>query len=39
MYVLIWKYVDVCINLKKHIFDLEEYVHMVWRIWRIDGDE
>jgi hypothetical protein len=29
MYVLIWKNVDVRINYKKIIYDLEEYVHMV----------
>jgi hypothetical protein len=33
MYVLIWEYVDVRISFKQHIYDFEEYVHMVWRIW------
>jgi len=33
MYVLIRKYVGVHINFKKPIYDLEKYVHMVWKIW------
>jgi hypothetical protein len=31
MYVLIQEYVNVHINLKKPIYNLEEYVHMVRR--------
>jgi hypothetical protein len=33
MYLLIQEYVDVHINLKKLIYNLENYVHMIWRIW------
>jgi hypothetical protein len=33
MYVLIKEYVDVHINFLKPIYDLEEYVHTIWRIW------
>jgi hypothetical protein len=31
MYVLIREYIDVRINLKK-IYDLEKYVHTIWKI-------